>query len=161
MSTYEGGVRVPAIFWQPGVIKPAVVHGIGSGYDLLPTFSALAGATLPAIALDGVDLSETLKGRRDSPRTTMPYYLGGKLMAWREGDWKLNIYESSARVGGSEGKLQPPTLYNLGRDPGEKYDQANKEPEIAQRLLKHAQTFEQSISKAPAGFDRVLQTLKQ
>ncbi|MGY4816884.1 sulfatase-like hydrolase/transferase [Pseudomonas chlororaphis subsp. piscium] len=160
-STYEGGVRVPAIFWQPGVIKPAVVHDIGSAYDLLPTFSALAGARLPAVALDGVDLSGTLEGRQPSPRTSMPYYLGGKLMAWREGDWKLNIYESSARIGGPEGKLQPPTLYNLGRDPGEKYDQAAKEPEIAQRLLEDAQAFEQSFSKAPAGFDRVLETLKK
>ncbi|MCY1278051.1 Arylsulfatase [compost metagenome] len=160
-STYEGGVRVPAIFWQPGVIRPAVVHGIGTAYDLLPTFSALAGAKVPAIELDGIDLSETLKGRGESPRTSLPYYLGGKLMAWREGEWKLNIHESSARIGGHEGKLNPPTLYNLGSDPGEKYDQAAKEPAIAQRLLKNAQAFEQSISKAPPRFDLVLQSLKQ
>ncbi|MNR36199.1 hypothetical protein D3C85_1540960 [compost metagenome] len=138
-----------------------MVHGIGTAYDLLPTFSALAGAKVPAIELDGIDLSETLKGRGESPRTSLPYYLGGKLMAWREGEWKLNIHESSARIGGHEGKLNPPTLYNLGSDPGEKYDQAAKEPAIAQRLLKNAQAFEQSISKAPPRFDLVLQSLKQ
>lgn len=155
-STYEGGMRVPAVFWQPGTVTPAVVHGIGSAYDLLPTFAAMTGARLPAAELDGVDLSVTLKGQADSPRHTMPYYLGGKLMAWREGDWKLNIHEASARFGGRKGKLAKPTLYHLGRDPGEKYDQADKEPAIAERLLRSALAFEQSVTKEGPGFDRVL-----
>lgn len=159
-STYEGGVRVPALFWQPGTIKPSVVHGIGSTYDLLPTFVAMAGAKLPVAELDGIDLSVTLKGGKDSPRHTMPYYLGGKLMAWREGDWKLNIYEASAHFGGRNGKLPQPTLYHLGRDPGEKYDQAANEPTIVERLLRSASDFEQSVAKAEPGFDRILKASK-
>src|SRR5262249_61940957 len=43
-GTFEGGMREPTIFWQPGTIKPCVIIDIGSTLDLLPTFCALAGA---------------------------------------------------------------------------------------------------------------------
>jgi arylsulfatase A-like enzyme len=47
-STWEGGVRTPAIFWWPGTIRPGVMTGMGSGLDLLATAAALAGARVPA-----------------------------------------------------------------------------------------------------------------
>ena len=43
-TTWEGGMRVPVVFWWPGTIAPAVVGGIGSTLDLLPTVAALTGA---------------------------------------------------------------------------------------------------------------------
>ena len=51
-STYEGGVRVPAIFWRPGTIKPALISDIASTYEFMPTFAAMAGAHLPNTTLD-------------------------------------------------------------------------------------------------------------
>ena len=42
-TSYEGGVRVPTIFWGPGRVKPGVISGLGSTLDLLPTFGKLAG----------------------------------------------------------------------------------------------------------------------
>jgi uncharacterized sulfatase len=46
-STWEGGVRVPAIFWWPGTIRSSVVTGTGSELDLLQTFAGLAEARPP------------------------------------------------------------------------------------------------------------------
>ena len=43
-TTWEGGVRTPAIFWWPGTVRPGVVTGMGSGLDLLATAASLAGA---------------------------------------------------------------------------------------------------------------------
>ena len=43
-TTFEGGVRVPALFLWPGTVKPGVVLEMGAFFDLLPTFAALAGA---------------------------------------------------------------------------------------------------------------------
>jgi arylsulfatase A-like enzyme len=155
LSTYEGGPRVPALFWWPGTIKPAIVDGIGSTYDFMPTFAALAGAQPPAVTIDGLDLTSALRGTTASPRQIMPYYFNGTLRAWRDGDWKLHLYETTSRLGGKSGRLEKPTLYHLGRDPGEKFDQAAREPAIAERLLKAAQDFERSIAKASPVFDRV------
>lgn len=39
-TSYEGGMRVPAIFWWPGTIEPAVITDLGSTLDLLPTFAS-------------------------------------------------------------------------------------------------------------------------
>ncbi|WP_240988031.1 sulfatase-like hydrolase/transferase [Cupriavidus taiwanensis] len=156
-STYEGGSRVPALFWWPGKIRPGVVNGIGATYDLLPTFAALAGVKLPGAVLDGSDLGKTLREQAPSPRQVLPYYYRGRLQAWREGEWKVNFYDVSGRnpEGGLQAKLATPTLYNLGRDPGEKFDKAASEPEILLRLQQHAEAFERSITTAAPEFDRV------
>ncbi len=160
-STYEGGSRVPALFWWPGTVRPGVVDGIGATYDFLPTFVALARARLPDAVIDGSDLSKTLRDQSPSPRQVLPYFYRGRLQAWREGDWKVNFYDVSGRnpEGGLQPRLAKPTLYNLGRDPGEKFDKAESEPAILQRLQHDAEAFERSFLKAAPEFDRV--TLEQ
>ncbi|MFR9624302.1 MAG: sulfatase-like hydrolase/transferase, partial [Rikenellaceae bacterium] len=44
-TMYEGGFRVPGIFWGTGV-KPQLVTDIGSTLDLLPTICAMANIPL-------------------------------------------------------------------------------------------------------------------
>ena len=63
-STWEGGVRVPAIFRWPGRIPPARrTDAVAGNIDLLPTLTAIAGAQLPKDrTLDGRDLTGLLNG---------------------------------------------------------------------------------------------------
>ncbi|XP_055963042.1 arylsulfatase A isoform X3 [Sorex fumeus] len=61
-TTFEGGVREPALFFWPGHIAPGVTHELASTLDLLPTLAALSKATLPNTTLDGFDLSPVLLG---------------------------------------------------------------------------------------------------
>ena len=157
-STYEGGVRVPALFWQPGKIKPALVDGIGSTLDFMPTFAALANATLPDTTLDGYDLRSSLQANAPSPRSTMPYYQNGQLMAWRDGHWKINFFEANGRTYQTK-KLESPTLYHLARDPGEKFDLATTEQAVVERLTNAAKQFEASFTKAEPEFDRRLKSV--
>ena len=42
-TTFEGGMRVPGIFWWPGAIAPGVTREIGSATDLFTTAIALSG----------------------------------------------------------------------------------------------------------------------
>jgi arylsulfatase A len=83
-TTFEGGLRVPAIFHWPGHIDPtAVSDELATTLDLLPTFLALSEH---AVALqpdrqqqalpkfDGIDLSGLLLRNEASPRTTVIYY---------------------------------------------------------------------------------------
>ena len=46
-GTFEGGMREPAIFWGPGIVKPQVVMDMGTTLDLLHTCCSLAGVELP------------------------------------------------------------------------------------------------------------------
>ncbi|XP_031408363.1 arylsulfatase A isoform X3 [Meleagris gallopavo] len=59
-TTYEGGMREPAVAYWPGRITPGVTHELASTLDILPTLTALAGAALPDVSLDGYDLSPLL-----------------------------------------------------------------------------------------------------
>ena len=66
---FEGGVRVPLVMQWPGVIdENEVCDEMVSALDLFPTLSRIAGAT-PSdnLELDGVDLSEWLRGTGTSP----------------------------------------------------------------------------------------------
>src|SRR5690606_19759858 len=46
-STWEGGMRVPAIAWWPERIRPGVTSEPASTMDLFSTGLSLAGAALP------------------------------------------------------------------------------------------------------------------
>lgn len=135
-TSYEGGMRVPAIFWGPGRVKPGVVSKMGSTLDLLPTISQLAGVQPPRDRVyDGYDLSPLLKGEDASPRKEMFYYHGTRLFAARKGDFKMYFYSNNP-LGYPEKieKLPAYTLYNVQHDPSERYNLADKHPEVIRQI---------------------------
>ncbi|MFT3750156.1 MAG: sulfatase [Agriterribacter sp.] len=137
-NSYEGGVRVPAVIWGKGNVAAKQVTEIGSSLDILPTFARLAGVNLPADrTYDGYDLSSVLSGKSNkSRREEMYYYHADILVAVRKGSYKLLLYGNS-EVGYPDAlkKLDKPALYNLNEDISERYDIADKYPEIVQQLL--------------------------
>ena len=138
-STWEGGMRVPAIFWWPGTIESSVVSGIGSELDILQTFASLASAQPPTDRpLDGYDLSPALKGAGPSPRHALFYYAStgsGVLSAVRRDAFKAHFVVPVSNTG-SAASSDPanPQLYNLDEDPSEKFDLAAKRPEVLKDL---------------------------
>lgn len=135
---YEGGQRVPAIFWGPGRIKPAVITSMGSTLDLLPTICQLAGVPVPADRkYDGYSLTSTLSGGAGSPRNEMLYYHGTRVFAARKGAYKLYFYENNPD-GYPEKlrKLDTLRLFNLQHDPSEKYDIAGQNPDVIKDIEK-------------------------
>jgi arylsulfatase A-like enzyme len=122
-STWEGGLRVPAIAWWPGrVAKGRVNDEIVSNMDVLPTFAKLAGGAAPADrTIDGHDLSGVLLGQANARVGYKAFYFyhANQLKAVREGAWKLH----------TNGEL-----YNLAVDIGESKDVAAGQPEVVARL---------------------------
>jgi arylsulfatase A-like enzyme len=63
----EGGIRVPMIAWQPGVIAPNTTNNsIVSVTDFYATFSELANAKLPDASvhpLDSISLADVIQGK--------------------------------------------------------------------------------------------------
>jgi arylsulfatase A len=149
-STWEGGVRVPAIFWWPGTIESGVTTGIGSELDILQTFASLAGAEAPSgRVLDGYDLSQTLRGRAPSPRHTLFYYASsgdGILSAMRRDSFKaIFIVPSTGATGAGGESPTAPQLYNLDQDPSEKFDLAEEHPELIAELRKLADEHRKTV----------------
>ena len=153
-TTFEGGMRVPAIFSQPGTIAPGVVHDIGSGLDLLPTVLNMAGIAPSTAVLDGVDLTAPLTGQGASVRKNIAYYREGSLMAWRHGDWKLHLVIQGAYGQGPELEaLETPLLYHLGEDPAERFDVAADNPAVVEMITAKIAAHRAEFVDAPALFD--------
>jgi len=71
-TTWEGGMRVPGLFYMPGTVAPGTITGLGSTLDLLPTIASMTDSKIPDDRIiDGVDLSEVLKEETPSPRDHM------------------------------------------------------------------------------------------
>ena len=145
-STWEGGMREPTIFWWPGKVAPGVMHEIGSTLDLLPTACALAGVELPRDRIfDGGDLSPALFGTGKSPRDEMFFYHGEELFAVRKGQHKLHFTTKVEYIGQQPEHHDPPLLFHLGHDPGEKFDIAAQNPQIVRELIELAERHKAGV----------------
>ena len=145
-STWEGGMRVPAIFWGPGIVEPGVVMGLGSELDLLPTLASLAGVAAPSDRpIDGYDLSPTLLEGAPSPRDTVFYY-GAELVAVRKGSYKLHLRVPQQGAGQSVAPDGPTiALYNLDEDPSEQFDLSADLPDVVAELRAVADAHRTSV----------------
>ncbi|KAF4071982.1 hypothetical protein AMELA_G00269180 [Ameiurus melas] len=150
-TTYEGGMREPAIAYWSGVIKPGVTRSLSSTLDILPTIARLAGAPLPKVQLDGVDMIDILFNHGAGQRKVMFYYpvdpsVEYGVFAVRMGNYKAHYYTRGA--GHSETTPDqdchlisvlkyhdPPLLFDLESDPSENYKlSVNDHPELASVL---------------------------
>jgi arylsulfatase len=148
-TTFEGGQRVPCIMQWKGVIpEGGVSNSLVAAMDIFPTLAEITGAPLPEKRIDGVSLLPILRGELEAkPRETFYYYYRrNSLEAVREGDWKL-VFPHPGRTyeGFQPGKEGMPgtvnenfpvegALYDLRRDPGERYDVSESNPDIVQSL---------------------------
>jgi arylsulfatase len=143
MMTWDGGPRVPCIVRWPGRVPAGRVSGeLVSTLDVLPTFTRLAGADVPADrTLDGVDVSDFLLGKSEkSPRMRYYFYCYTHLQAVREGRWKLVLPRParpkwcgwSARMIDAVKEVE---LYDLVSDIAEKHNVAAAHPDVVKRLM--------------------------
>lgn len=153
-TSFEGGHRVPCLVRWPGVVPAGrVCNKLLTTMDILPTVAKLCGARLPKQRIDGVDWVALLKGdNMVTPRDHFYYYYRkNSLEAVRQGDWKL-VFTHPGRTyegflpgqGGQPGPTTenhefPTALYDLRRDPGERYDVREQHPELVAKLEKLAE----------------------
>ena len=156
-TTWEGGVRVPTIFWWPETIEPGVVAGIGSAMDLFTTAGKLAGAEIPKDkAIDGVDLHAPLRGTGPSPRDTLFYYADDELRAVRKGVYKAHFITSGAYgIGRQRAVHDPPLLFNLAEDPGEKHNIAAEHPDVIAEIRREMAAHKETIEPREPLFDGI------
>ena len=91
-STYEGGMREPAIAWWRKNQANAVSSALTNTMGLLPTFAKLSGVDLPKDRiLDGMDISDILFGKKNMVRNMIYYYISESLYAVEKGPWKAHF----------------------------------------------------------------------
>jgi arylsulfatase A-like enzyme len=146
-------MRVPAIFWWPGQIEPAVISDIGTTLDVFATVLALAGAE-PRRGIDGIDFSQTLLEAAPGPRETFAYYRAGDLHAFRKGDFKLHfITEGAYGLPPERTEHTQPLLYNLRTDPAERLEISGENPEIVADILESVEAHRASMTVKEPIFD--------
>ncbi len=139
MTTWEGGMRAPAVIRWKGVIKPGTVFdGIFASYDWLPTFVEIAGGPkgdelnkqimagkykgITKTKLAGINQLSYLQGKTESNRDYFFYYQGHIPSALRFKNWKF--YYTMMGATGTQ-SIEAPTTYawtqidNIARDPFE------------------------------------------
>lgn len=152
-TTFEGGQRVPCLMVWKDVISPGTVNNnLIAGMDILPTIAEIADAPLPSKKIDGVSILPLLKGENvDSPRKSFYYYYrNNNLEAVQDGQWKL-VFKHNGRTyekfepgrNGMPGEVNENSeveagLYDLRRDPGERYNVLEFNTEIVKKLEKIA-----------------------
>ena len=151
-STWEGGMREPAIAWRPGKVPAgSVASDLASTLDLFATIHAQAGVLLPQDRdLDTFDLTPVLHGSGKSQRDRFFYYRDNHLAAIRKGPWKLHVFTQSGYGQPEPARHDPPLLFQLEVDPGEKYNVAAKHAEVVAELLADLKAHEASVKPAPS-----------
>jgi len=136
-TTWEGGMRVPALAWWPGTVPAGEVsQALGTTMDLFTTSIELANAEIPDDRIiDGVNLMPVLTGKTDQVREMIYYYRSEDLYAVRWGPWKMHFITQSSYVGDEPVLHDPPELYHLEIDPSERFNIADEHPEVLSEMM--------------------------
>ena len=153
-ASFEGGQRVPCIMkWRSHIPEGTICNRLASGIDFLSTFAEIADSPMPELKTDGVSLLPLLDGDFSArPRKYFSYYYrGNDLEAVTDGRFKLvfpHKYRSyEGFKPGMDGKpgdvnefkpLKETLLFDLLRDPGERYNVMEMYPEKVEELKKYA-----------------------
>lgn len=159
-TTFEGGMRVPTVMWWPQRLKAGVTSELGSTLDLFRTIATLAGADF-ASATDSLDLTDVLFAGAPSARQELAYYRGGVLYAYRLGPWKAHFVTQGAyQQPPKRTEHESPLLYNLHRDPGERYDVAGQNPDVIKEIQAAVAVHRAGLEVLPPEFDKRLAGLR-
>jgi arylsulfatase A-like enzyme len=139
-TSWEGGMRVPAAARWPGTIPPGQVSSqMASELDVFPTLVALAGGAISTDhPTDGYDLLPFLAGHASTPRRELYYVVDHDVQAVREGRWKLRIAPDAPQ----------PVLFDLDRDPGERFDVASANADVVAHLRERLDRFRTQVPAA-------------
>jgi arylsulfatase len=168
-TSWEGGVRVPAIMHWPGKIPAGrECRTPLMTIDILPTLAHITGTSLPEKKIDGLNVWPIIAG---DPGAKNPhdayfiYYEVNQLQALISGDWKMifphryrTIHDAVIGHGGQPGEynhlnIEEVELYNIGEDITESVNVAADFPDVIMKLSILADSCRTDIGDALTGVE--------
>uniref|UniRef100_H2XRT9 Sulfatase N-terminal domain-containing protein n=1 Tax=Ciona intestinalis TaxID=7719 RepID=H2XRT9_CIOIN len=172
-SSWDGGIKVPAVAWWPGTIQPGVKTQVVSTMDIFPTFLQLAGNEGNNGNLDGMSISDLLLSNHDNEvHEILFHYCSDRLMAVRYGRYKIHFHTQHLHVFNSnciDGKAlenivdyfdcyanttthNPPLIFDINTDPEELFPleaapRAHIIEEVEKQVAKHQKTIKPVASQ--------------
>jgi arylsulfatase A-like enzyme len=133
-TTFEGGIRVPALMhWPVGLKGGRSLNQVMTVLDVLPTLAAAAGLRPGNVKpLDGRNMWPAITTGQISPREDLFFAVGPDEtlhLGVRRGEWKL-VREISK----SE-RNEKNYLFNIADDPNESADLSAKRPDLVKELV--------------------------
>lgn len=166
-TSFEGGQRVPCVMqWKGTIPAGSICNKLSSTIDLLPTFASITDAKLPEHIIDGVNITPLLVAEKNAnPRKSFRYYYRvNSLEAVTDGRFKLVFPHKYRNYGnhlpGNDGMpgivdefypLEECLLFDLRRDPGERYNVIDLYPEEKEKLMKLADESRQDLGDELTG----------
>jgi arylsulfatase A len=156
-STWEGGMREPAIARWPRKIKPGVTHELASSMDLFSTILHWADMEIPKDrVMDTVDMSPILFGKGKSQRDVIFYYHGGDLFAVRKGDFKAHFLTGPGYQGAyiqeKRETHETPLLFNIKEDPSERFNIAAQHPDVLAAIQREVEKHKKELVPGEAQY---------
>ena len=153
----EGSMRVPAMVrWPDKVPAGVVTEEMLSAHDWYQTFAALAGASdkVPTDRpMDGIDASKFLLGESEHTGRDAILFFGpdGSLMSAKWHNIKLTLRYSE---GDDKPIVKPqfPMFFDLGSDPGERYNLFNAKMDMGFMFgicMRYIAEYEKSVAEYP------------
>ena len=142
-NLWEGGIRVPGIFYWPAVIEPGMVVSEPAGMvDVLPTLCDIVGVDVPSDrTIDGMSILPLLEGGSTQRGTPLYWFYSPSrpVCVIRDGDWSLvadptldlptqNWFEEEFIGDIKRTELTNFRLYNLRSDPRQQHDLSERRP---------------------------------
>jgi arylsulfatase A-like enzyme len=157
-STWEGGMREPAIAWWPGRVPAGTVcRDVACTMDLFVTGSTLAGAPIPTDReIDGVNILPLLTGAGTVQRDAYMFYRGTRLFAVRLGRWKAHYFTQTGYGTPEPDAHTPPLLFDVQADPGENKNVAAQHPDVLAQIAAAVEKHRANLRPAPTQLEAVV-----
>jgi len=152
-TSYEGGVRIPAIAYWKGKISPRVNSEIFSTLDWLPTLTNLCGAKLPQnLYLDGYNQADLLLKNKKSNRNIFAYFNHNRFVTGlRVGDWKISLPQGEIKGNfwRKTTAAHDTLLFNLKEDPSERNNLYNVNVSKSKKMITAVDEYKANYGDIP------------
>ena len=142
-SLFEGGIRIPALLSWGKSVSPKTVNAPHIATDIFPTVLEACGGKPEEYKIDGKSLLGLLTEGEECTHEYLFWEMEGQT-AVRYKNYKLVL---NGRLTESEGERAPVWLSDLSKDPAEKQNIADDEPELCEKLKTAALEWRKGIEE--------------